>query len=171
MPEETNSPKTTANGNKTIIIIVSVAFAAFLITIIIGGGIMMSYLKNLNPNAATAKNEKKVVHEKSKHEEVGGILSLGEELILNVNAEDRKVHYVKLKLSVEIIPEKAEEEAKKRIPEFRDLVINIVTAKTVEKIAQKEGKDSIRREIITQVNKIFTSGRVKNVFFEDFLVQ
>jgi flagellar FliL protein len=72
---------------------------------------------------------------------------------------------------LEVDSEKTQVEVSKRIPQIRDLTISILSSKTKEKISEKEGKDLVRSEIINSINKNLTIGRVRRVFFEDFVIQ
>jgi flagellar FliL protein len=49
-------------------------------------------------------------------------------------------------------------------------MISILRTKTKEKIDEKEGKDQIRSEIINSINRYLVTGKVKNLYFEDFLI-
>ncbi len=72
--------------------------------------------------------------------------------------------------TMELDNEKTKEEISKRIPQIRDLMISILRTKTKEKIDEKEGKDQIRSEIINSINRYLVTGKVKNLYFEDFLI-
>lgn len=79
--------------------------------------------------------------------------------------------YLKTEIDLELENEKMFPEVEKKIPFIRNIVINILSSKTFKDISSVEGKDSLRREIVYRVNRALTSGKVKNVFFKDFVVQ
>jgi flagellar FliL protein len=171
MADEVSSPAPSGNSNKNIIMIFSIAFGAFLITVIIIGAILISYMKGISSGDKGHTANQAETAQEGKKGEVGPVISLGNEFIVNIVAEDGSPHFLKVVLSVELDNEKTKEEAEKRVPQMRDQVISILTSKTKEKISEKEGKELIRREITTSINRFLATGRIKNVYFEDFLIQ
>jgi flagellar FliL protein len=57
------------------------------------------------------------------------------------------------------------------LAETRDKIIRILSTKTAEEILTIEGKDKLREEIRTTINKILPQGKVVDVFIMDFVVQ
>lgn len=106
-------------------------------------------------------------------EQIGTLVSVGPEIIVNLNSSNAGIygHYLKVNVSLEADAAKTGEELNKRIPQVRDLIIGILSSKTKEKIEEKEGKELLRREIINAVNQHLSQGRVKNIFFQDFVIQ
>ena len=47
----------------------------------------------------------------------------------------------------------------------------MLSNKTHEDIKTLEGKYQLREEIISMLNQYLSSGKIKNVFFTDFIVQ
>ena len=143
---------------------------SFLATVIIVCTVLLIVFRN--NNAAKSGTPAQVESEKpAKEKEIGPLVSLGNEIIVNIPSEDGTPHYLKVTISLEGDSEKAGEELKKRVPQIRDLVITILTSKTIEKIEEKEGKEIIRSEIIKNVNRYMVEGKVRNAFFEDFMLQ
>jgi flagellar protein FliL len=151
-------------GNNILII----GLFSFLITVVIAGTFVFITLKQVNTNTHNAPV--------AITEEIGPLVPLGNEIIVNVPGEDGTEHYLKVNVTLEIQAakdkeEKAKEEVTKRIPQFRDLIISILSTKTKEKIDEKEGKDLIRSEIITNINRDLISCKIKSLFFQDFVIQ
>ncbi len=180
-------------GLKGMIIIFSFAF---LITVIIASTVLIIFLKE--KESQEAKNKTKTEHKKDqkkeahKKKELGIIVDIGDEVIVNVKSTDENPHYLKIKVSLEVKEihhgkDKKDsggghggghggggatvEEIEKRKPQIRDLLIRILTTKMKEEIEEKAGKDRIRKEMITEANKFLTTVKIQNVFFEEFLIQ
>lgn len=170
-----NEAKTKDSGNmKNLILIFGFSFLA---TVIIVCTVLLIVFRNTNVNGANGNrpnptpSHQKSEKEKQKEKEIGPLVPLGNELIVNVSGEDGAPHYLKVVVTLEGDSEKAGEELKKRVPQIRDLVITVLTSKTKEKIEEKEGKELIRSEIIKNVNRYMVEGKVRNAFFEDFMMQ
>ncbi|TCL66552.1 flagellar FliL protein [Hydrogenispora ethanolica] len=149
--------------------ILIIGLFSFLITVVIAGTFIFITFRQVdnhgNQQTSTVTAE-----------EIGPLVPLGSEIIVNIPADDGSDHYLKVNITLEVKStkeneEKAKEEVTKRIPQFRDLIISILSTKTKEKIGEKEGKDSLRSEIIASINRYLIAGKVNNLFFEDFVVQ
>lgn len=163
MPEEVsknNSKGSVLNNNKAVLFI---GIFSFLITTIFFGTFIIITLKQTN-------SQTKVVVKQS--EEMGPILSLGNDILVNIRSEEGMEHFLKTNIVLELDNgEKTAEEVAKRIPQIRDIVINVLASKTKEKILEKEGKDQVRSEIINIINQLMTIGKIRNVYFQDFIIQ
>ncbi|HYH04407.1 MAG TPA: flagellar basal body-associated FliL family protein [Bacillota bacterium] len=182
MAEENNNVDKKSEGKKTTNLFI-IGLFSFLITVVVAGTFLIITLKS--PSPAPAPNAHAEAASPGQHkEEIGPLVSLGQEIIVNITSDAGAEHYLKVNITFEL---KAEnhgkkgghgeaggpevEEVTKRIPQIRDAVITILRSKTKEKIDEKEGKDLIRSEIINTVNKFLISGRIKNVYFQDFVIQ
>ncbi len=163
MPEEVNknnSKGSILNNNKAVIFI---GIFSFLVTTIFFGTFIIITLKQTN-------SQPKVVIKQS--EEMGPVLSLGNDILVNIRSEEGMEHFLKTNIVLELDNgEKTAEEVTKRIPQIRDLIINVLASKTKEKIIEKEGKDQVRSEIINNINQLMTIGKIRNIYFQDFIIQ
>ncbi|HBE80503.1 MAG TPA: hypothetical protein DDW65_22370 [Firmicutes bacterium] len=170
-PAAGNKPKeagtTSVNLNKMTTYII-IGMFVLLVTVIIAGAFLILTFKN---TATTRTVETKTVEvNPAAAEEVGPLVPLGSEIIVNIPSDDGVDRYLKINATMELDNEKTKEEVTKRIPQIRDLMISILRTKTKEKIDEKEGKDEIRSEIINSINHYLVMGKVKNLYFEDFLI-
>lgn len=155
-----NSKGSLINNNKAVIFI---GIFSFLVTTIFFGTFIIITLKQTNAPAKVVVKEA---------EPMGPVVSLGSDIIVNIRSEEGMEHFLKTNIVLELdSSEKTGEEVSKRIPQFRDLVINILASKTKEKIIEKEGKDQVRSEIIISINQLMTAGKVRNIYFQDFIIQ
>lgn len=163
MPEEVsknNSKSSILNNNKAVIFI---GIFSFLVTTIFFGTFIIITLKQTNAPA-------KVIVKQT--QEMGPVVSLGNDILVNIRSEEGMEHFLKTNIVLELDSgEKTGEEVSKRIPQIRDLVINVLASKTKEKIIEKEGKDQVRSEIINSINQLMTTGKIRNVYFQDFIIQ
>jgi flagellar FliL protein len=98
------------------------------------------------------------------------------ELIVNL-ADGRGQRYLKLRCSLRFRAKDepaARAQLQKRLPEVRDALISLISAKTLEEVAPVEAKESIKLAILDAVNRaVFAdgSGTAEKLFFLEFIVQ
>ena len=183
MAEETNNVDKKTGDKKTINLII-IGLFSFLITVVVAGTFLVVVLKSTGNTTKPVKTvSAKTKKPKAVKPEIGPLVSLGSDVIVNITSEAGTDHFLKVNIifELEAVKDKkgrvdptggpAVEEVNKRQPQIRDAVITILRAKTKEKIDEKEGKDLIRSEIINTVNNFLISGRIKNVYFQDFVIQ
>lgn len=54
---------------------------------------------------------------------------------------------------------------------LRNYIINILSSKTFNEVKDVEGKNELRKAIITKCNLILKTGKVLNVYFNEFIIQ
>ncbi|MEI7942292.1 MAG: flagellar basal body-associated FliL family protein [Candidatus Riflemargulisbacteria bacterium] len=54
---------------------------------------------------------------------------------------------------------------------LRNYIINILSSKTFNDVKSVEGKNELRKAIITKCNLILKTGKVLNVYFNEFIIQ
>ena len=101
--------------------------------------------------------------------EIGSIYEL-ETFIVNLSGDSGN-HYLKVKISLEMTKAELSAEIEKRLPQFRDSILTLLSSKTMDDVKSLEGKAQIRAEIITMLNQHLKSGRISNIYFGDFIVQ
>ncbi|MBW1763967.1 MAG: flagellar basal body-associated FliL family protein, partial [Deltaproteobacteria bacterium] len=102
-------------------------------------------------------------------DEIGPIYSM-DTFIVNL-VGTRSKSYLKAKLELELSNEKVKDEINKRLPQFRDTILTLLSTKSDGDIRTLEGKFQVRTEIMMQLNQYLTSGNIRNVYFTDFIVQ
>lgn len=155
--------KTQGNNNGSMMKIALIGFFAFLITVVVAGTVLY-----LSLNKQSSKPEAVA----GKKTTLGPLVPVGNDIIVNLRADERGMErYLKVNVTLEVSNEKVQQELTARIPQVRDLIINILSRNTKEKIDEKEGKELIRSEIIKTINSHLVQGKVTNLFFQDFVVQ
>lgn len=158
---------------KLIIILVVV------LVLLVGGG-LAAYLflfksKSADHNAATTEEKAPAKEEKAKKDKKSGekattvVYSMG---AIIVNLADQGVQrYLKVQIAVELDNPKLEEEVKKREPQIKDIIISVLSSKTVSDVNTPQGKIALKQEIIKRANMVLTEGEITNLFFSEFIVQ
>ena len=93
-----------------------------------------------------------------------------ETFIVNL-ADERGKKYLKTRLELELDGAMVVAEIDKRLPQFRDTILTILSSKSFEDIRQLEGKYQLRAEIMTMLNQFLNSGKITNIYFTEFIVQ
>ncbi len=148
---------------------------AILNMLIVGGVGAMLYLGKKKEAA-----EPKIEHvikgeaETTHHEEatetqdfIGKIVPLETFIVNLAGSRGRKI--AKVNMELELDGEKIAEEIEKRKPQIRDIIIILLSSKTFEEVSTREGKDFLRDEIRDTVNAFLTKGKIKKVYFTEFI--
>jgi len=79
--------------------------------------------------------------------------------------------YLKVKMDLELSDEKVVSELEKRLPQLKDTILTTLCSKTYEEIGTLEGKMQLRMEIQARLNQHLKAGKIKNIYFTEFIVQ
>ncbi|DAB39396.1 MAG: hypothetical protein A2552_00735 [Sulfuricurvum sp. RIFOXYD2_FULL_44_160] len=79
--------------------------------------------------------------------------------------------YLKVEMNLEIEGEELSPELETKKPIFRDIIIRILSSKSLEEISTIKGKEKLKEQIVNDLNMRLKDGKVKNVYFTDFVVQ
>lgn len=169
------------SGNMLLIIIIAVLF----LIIIIGGIITFMMMGNHEEGAAKttkeapAKGEEKAAEGEAKasggegHASVStevGIMFPLELFTVNLLSESGR-RYLKVEMNLELEGEELAVELEKKKPVLRDIIIRILSSKSLEEISTAKGKETLKEQIVSEINTRVKDGKVKNVYFVDFVVQ
>jgi flagellar protein FliL len=136
-----------------------------LVLCLIGGGVYAwkSGLFKASPDDEAA------IEEQANNQDIGPIYSL-DSFIVNL-AGGRSKNYLKTRMELELDSENTSVEMNKRLPQVRDTILTMLSSKTNEDISTLEGKLQLRAEIISTLNQLLKAGKIKNVYFTDFIIQ
>jgi flagellar FliL protein len=112
-----------------------------------------------------SKNEKKETNQTL----FGPTYDAGE-IIVNL-ADMGQARYAKIQTVFELPDEKTLDEIKKREPQIKDAIIEIFSSKQAEQFLEIKSRNEIKQEILNKINLILKSGKVKNVYFTNIVVQ
>jgi flagellar protein FliL len=146
----------------------NIIIIGILAVCLIGGGLYVwkggLLAKFTGKKEASAEKQKEP--EKS---EMGEIYEL-DTFIVNLSGGAGN-NYLKVKISLELNNTELKTEFEKRLPQFRDAILTLLSSKTIIEVKTLEGKSQIRAEILTTLNQYLKTGKISNVYFSDFIVQ
>jgi flagellar protein FliL len=87
----------------------------------------------------------------------------------NLDGHPRKL--VRATIQMEMLSEEGYEEAVNKTPLARDQIIRILNGKHFEDIESVQGKLFLKDQILTSMNNLLHKGTVKEVYFNEFVVQ
>ncbi|MBI5682705.1 MAG: flagellar basal body-associated FliL family protein [Deltaproteobacteria bacterium] len=171
-----------SSPNKILFIIIGV-----LVLVILGGGGYFIFGKKGGGSSVketekeTASEGSKEVSKKetgkekgSKEGEKNGGGSGGEVFVMEpfvVNLQDSTgTRYLKVTINFEL-EGTALEEAKIKTPQVRDAIIILLSSKAYADVGNIQGKYQLRDEIVVRINQILTKGKLKAVYFTEFVIQ
>ncbi|MBW1708851.1 MAG: flagellar basal body-associated FliL family protein [Deltaproteobacteria bacterium] len=103
-------------------------------------------------------------------ENVLGVLYSLQPFIVNL-VDPNVQRYLKIKLELELNNKIVQSEIDLRMPQIKDSLLILLSSKSFSDIKSVEGKMRLRMEIIGRINSFLSDGRVKNVYFTEFVVQ
>lgn len=173
--------------------LIIIGAAAFLLLIILGA--VAFFLLKKDPEAENKPGEEPVAEvqapELNPSAAIGPMIEI-KEFIVNIISENER-HYVKASMTIELVggpgaagseggkggDDKGEkggidpgtEEVNQRMPQIRDSILLLISNKTYEELQDLQGKKQLKAELISKLNSILYKGRVKDIYFTDFVVQ
>lgn len=92
-----------------------------------------------------------------------------EPFIVNIY-DGQELRYLKVKVEIEMSAA-VKGELDSRLAAIRDAILILLSAKTLQDIQDVQGKNQLKEEIMTALNKIIPPGKIAKVYFTDFVVQ
>lgn len=166
MAEKKEAPAEKGGNNKKLFLIIGAVAAVLLV---IGAAAFFLTRKAPEPEVKADPAKQVPVPELNQLADVGPMVDI-EEFIVNIISGDA-VHYVKASLTIELTSEQGKAEAEKRMPQLRDSILLLVGNKTFEELQDLQGKKQLKAEIISKINSFLKAGKVKDVYFTNFVVQ
>ncbi len=161
MEDETIDKK---SSKKLIIIII-------MVILFLGGGGLGWVLLGNNSGKKDIKKAKVTNKKKSNANDsgLGQIFSM-ESFVVNLNDPSGK-RYLKTTIDLELSRSEYREEVTSRLPQLRDVILLILSSKTLEDIQGVDGKIALRTELISRINQALKKARIKNLYFTEFVIQ
>jgi flagellar FliL protein len=107
---------------------------------------------------------------KGEGEKSGGATWPLENLVLNP-AGSNGSRFLMVNATFELKDEAAKEAAKDKEAETRDVILALLSKKTVDQLTDIGQRDQIKKEVLAAVAPIFPKGVVTKVFFPQFVIQ
>lgn len=150
-----------------------ISIAVVNMVVMLGIGFMM--WQGRKKDAAEPKIEQviKGEHETQgleEHEEKtfsGRIVPLETFIVNLAGSKGRRI--AKVNIEFELAGEKVFSEIEHRKAQIRDIIIILLSSKTYDQVSNREGKDQLREEVRDTVNSFLTQGKIKTVYFTEFI--
>jgi len=154
-------------SSKLLLIVIIV----LLLILLIVGGLVAYFLLSGDEEPAAPQEPQKIEKKKkvSNMAEIGPIYPL-DQFIVNL-VSNNSSRYLKCKIDLELDSPELQQEVDKKLPAIRDLIIRILSSKTVEEIQTAKGKEKLKEEIKRKINEFLTTGEIRNVYFTEFVIQ
>jgi len=154
-------------GSKLLLIVIIVLL---LLLLVIGGLVAYFLLTSSNPK----KNQQPTQQQIKKHK-VNALTKMGpiyplDPFTVNLVSSNAD-RYLKCKIDFELDSPALQKEINQKLPAIRDMIISILSSKSVEEIQTAQGKQKLKDEIKRKVNSILTTGEIRNVYFTEFVIQ
>lgn len=157
---ETAAPAEEGSKKKLIIII-----AAVVLLLLVGGG--AAYFLLGNKDKKDPETEAAALTAQAK--QVGPMVNI-DTFIVNI-LDDEESRYLKAAITLEVDAESTATEINNRLPQIKDAILLLIGNKTFNELRDMQGKLQLRGELINRLNEILTKGKVKRIYFTDFVVQ
>jgi flagellar FliL protein len=92
------------------------------------------------------------------------------DFIINI-LDKNETRYLKAALTLEVENAETLQEVTERMPQVRDAILLLIGNKTFAELSDLQGKLQLRAEIIVRLNRMLTKGKVKGIYFTEFVVQ
>ncbi len=79
--------------------------------------------------------------------------------------------YLKVEMNLEIDGEELAAELDNKKAVIRDIIIRLLSSKSLDEISTAKGKDKLKEQITDQLNLRLRDGRINNVYFTEFVIQ
>lgn len=155
-PEEGGKSK-----KKLIIIIVAVL-------LLVGGGVA-AFLMMKGGGEEEISPEEEQAQLEAQAQMVGPMVTI-ESFIVNI-IDDEESRYLKASITLEVDAEAASMELAQRMAQVQDSILLLIGNKTFAELSDLQGKIQLRAELLNKINSILKQGKVKRIYFTDFVVQ
>lgn len=159
------------SSNMVLIIIIVV-----LVLVLVIGGVAAFLLSGdddeaqMNQSTQTEMSASPVKQKKRLESlEVGPMYPL-DNFIVNLLSDSGR-RFLKAQINLEMDTEDLAAELDAKIPVIRDVVIRVLTSKTLEEISTAKGKDKLKDTLVNQLNMRIKDGQINNLYFTEFVIQ
>ncbi len=133
------------------------------LVVILGGGGFAGWYFFMRPGKDAKAEKKKPVEEKVIFHEMSPFL-------VNL-ADPGGKRYLKVTMRFEITNTDVDKELNDKVYEVRDAVLMFLSSLEVDDIALPAGKMTLKRELITRINRMLKTGKIRHIYFTEFLIQ
>ncbi len=147
-------------------------FLVLILAILGGGGFAgwkYFWVPRQEAAAEAAEKAAEEAENASKVAPAGPLVPL-EPFVVNL-ADPMGRRYLKMTLDVEVLDEAASADLATAMPKVKDSLLLLLSSKSFEDIGSMDRKLELKNEIVDRLNLVLGKGRVRNVYFTEFVVQ
>ncbi|MBW6508749.1 MAG: flagellar basal body-associated FliL family protein [Desulfuromonadales bacterium] len=115
----------------------------------------------------TPEQEQALLERRAK--EIGPMVNL-ESFIVNI-LDEGEVRYLKAAITLEADSAEVAAELNQRMPQIKDAILMLIGNKTFADLSDLQGRLQLRAELLNRINSLLLNGKVKRIYFTDFVVQ
>jgi flagellar protein FliL len=141
-----------------------------IIVVILGVGGFLAWMLFFSGGDEMPADEAAIANEAAVKENTMGNTFPMDTFVVNLNDPGGK-RYLKTKIELEYFDELLGEELKQRLPQLRDVILLLLSSKSLDEIQGMEGKTALRRELIQRINQALKTAKVRNIYFTQFVIQ
>jgi flagellar basal body-associated protein FliL len=131
--------------------------------------IVLNSNESSDPKDSEQKKSGKKSEETDKKKESNiKMISLDQFTINLASTPGTNPKFIRASISIEVLSEEIEAEIHSRIPQIRNIIIDIFNSKKVSDLSNTSGREYLKEEIINSINAVMISGKVKGVYFTNF---
>jgi len=141
--------------------------------VILFGGILGGYfLLKKSPEEAHPKTES---HESISHQsdtlknDLSQTFPL-DKFVVNLNDPEGK-RFLHTTIELESSAHGFAEELNSKMPQIKDAILIVLSSKSLSDVQGIDGKLSLRKELIAEINKIMSITKIRNLYFTEFVIQ
>lgn len=170
MAEETDAKSTEENGGKksSNLVLIIIIVALVLVLLIVGVVVAMLAGGDESPQGSNPSSKEKP-QKMMDSMEVGPMFPLDNFTVNLLSDSGRR--YLKVQMNLELDGEELAAELESKTAVIRDVIIRLLSSKTLEEISTAKGKDTLKEQIVNQLNLRLRDGNIRHVYFTEFVVQ
>jgi len=135
-----------------------------------GGGAAFFMMSNDHEEKKSEQHAEQTMEEEEPDpEQVGPVIDL-EPFVLNL-ADHDQLRYLKVSIKLQLDRPELETDYQDKLPAIRDALLVLLTSKESRGLRTVDGKMLVRDEIGGRINAIMKKGKIRQVFFTDFIIQ
>lgn len=153
-----------------IVVLILIIIIGALVAILMMGGDDEAQMQQQAPMAQERQMQQRPQSGMSSNlAEIGPMFPL-DTFTVNLLSESGR-RYLKVEMNLELSGEELGIELDSKTAVIRDIVIRLLSSKSLEEISTAKGKEKLKEQIVDQLNMRLRDGRVNNVYFTEFVVQ
>ena len=166
---ETEEKEEKKEGGSKLLLIVIIVLLLLLLVI---GGLVAYFLLSSPPKQ---QQQQQPTQQQIKKHKVNSLTKMGpiyplDPFTVNLVSSNAD-RYLKCKIDFELDSPALQKEVDKKLPAIRDMIISILSSKSIEEIQTAQGKQKLKDEIKRKINSFLTTGEIRNVYFTEFVIQ